>query len=304
MEFKHIEYFIETCRHKSMSRAAEALYISQQALSRCIANMEAELGCTLFQRTVKGITLTEDGAYFYRIFAPQVEQFHKTLDDTIAHFESRPVRLPFCCAPLIFRCLDPDLLFAFQEQHPNITLELLELSDTECDAYVEADASHFGLLAIPENRHGERLPYKPVKTFPLYLFVHKDNPLASLKEVNFSQLKTEQFLMLDKKSYYRKLVYHYARKYRFEPKTAFESSDANQLISLVNKGRGIALSLSPMLDSSVYKNVVMVPFDDKTITWCIAFIYQDYEKLSAAAKKFMDFLIEKVNTDEKGTAAL
>lgn len=295
MEFKHIEYFIETCRHKSMSKAAEELYISQQALSRCIANMEAELGCKLFQRTVKGITLTEDGTYFYRTFAPQVEQFHQSLADTIAHFESRPVRLPFCCAPLIFRCLDPELLFSFQEQYPNITLELLELSDTECDAYVEADPTHFGLLAIPENRHGERLPYTPVKTFPLYLFVHKDNPLASLKKVNFSQLKDESFLMLDKKSYYRKLVWHYARKYQFEPKTAFESSDANQLISLVNKRRGIALSLAPMLDSSVYENVVMVPFDDKTITWCIAFIHQDYEKLNAAAKKFIAFMIENAD---------
>ncbi|MBO5281983.1 MAG: hypothetical protein J6B43_02465, partial [Lachnospiraceae bacterium] len=65
----------------------------------------------------------------------------------------------------------------------------------------------------------------------------------------------------------------------------------------VNKGRGIALSLAPMLDSSVYENVVMVPFDDPTITWCIAFIYQDYEKLSSAAKKFMRFLIEQVNSD-------
>lgn len=297
MEFKHIEYFIETCRHNSMSKAAEELFISQQALSRCIANMEAELGCKLFQRTVKGITLTEDGTYFHSIFAPQVEQFHQSLADTLAHFESRPVRLPFCCAPLIFRCLDPDLLFSFQEQYPNITLELLELSDTECDAYVEADPTHLGLLAIPENRHGERLPYTPVKTFPLYLFVHKGNPLAALKEVNFSQLRDEAFLMLDKKSYYRKLVRHYARKYQFSPKTAFESSDASQLIGLVNKGRGIALSLAPMLDSSVYENVVMVPFDDPTITWCIAFIYQDYEKLSSAAKKFMRFLIEQVNSD-------
>ena len=42
MEFKHIEYFIETCHYKSMSKAAEALYLSQQALSRCIANMETE----------------------------------------------------------------------------------------------------------------------------------------------------------------------------------------------------------------------------------------------------------------------
>lgn len=54
-----------------------------------------------------------------------------------------------------------------------------------------------------------------------------------------------------------------------------------------------------MLDNTVYENVVMVPFDDATITWCIAFIYQDYEKLSTVAKKFMSFLIEQVNTAKK-----
>ncbi|HCA05316.1 MAG TPA: hypothetical protein DEO32_05400 [Ruminococcaceae bacterium] len=43
MEFKHIEYFIETARHKSISKAAESLFISQQALSRCIKNIESEV---------------------------------------------------------------------------------------------------------------------------------------------------------------------------------------------------------------------------------------------------------------------
>ena len=94
------------------------------------------------------------------------------------------------------------------------------------------------------------------------------------------------------KSYYRKLVRHYSHKYGFEPKTAFESSDASQLISLVNKGRGIALSLEPLLDNKVYENIVMVPFDDKDITWSIAFIHQDYEKLSSAAKKFIQYIVE------------
>ena len=294
MEFKHLEYFIETSQHKSMSKAAEALYISQQALSRCIANMEQELGVELFSRSVKGIRLTEDGKYLYNLFAPQVEQFHKTLDEATTHFDSKPVKLPFCCAPLIFRCLDTDLLFDFQDAYPNITLEQLELSDADCDAYVEENPAHFGLLAIPANRHGERVAFTPVKTFPLYLFVHKDNPLAQCKRVNFSQLKDEKFLMLDKKSYYRKVVEYYAHKYRFEPQTAFESSDANQLISLVNRGRGVALSLAPLLDNAIYENIVMVPFDDKGITWSIAFIHQDYEKLGAAAKKFIAYIIDHV----------
>lgn len=292
MEFKHLEYFIETSQHKSMSKAAEALYISQQALSRCIANIEQELGVELFSRSVKGIRLTEDGKYLYDLFAPQVEQFHKTLDEATAHFDSKPVKLPFCCAPLIFRYLDTNLLFDFQDAYPNITLEQLELSDADCDAYVEENSAHFGLLAIPANRHGERVAFTPVKTFPLYLFVHKDNPLAQCKQVNFSQLKDEKFLMLDKKSYYRKVVEYYAHKYRFEPQTAFESSDASQLISLVNRGRGVALSLAPLLDNAIYENIVMVPFDDKSITWSIAFIHQDYEKLSAAAKKFIAYIVE------------
>ena len=100
--------------------------------------------------------------------------------------------------------------------------------------------------------------------------------------------------MLDKKSYYRKVVEYYAHKYHFEPQTAFESSDASQLISLVNRGRGVALSLAPLLDNAIYENIVMVPFDDKDITWSIAFIHQDYEKLSAAAKKFIAYIIDHV----------
>lgn len=292
MEYKHIEYFIETGKHKSMSKAAEALYISHQALSRCIAGMEQELGTELFIRSVKGIKLTADGQYFYDLFAPQVEKFHQTLGDAITHFENKPVTLPFCCAPLIFRCLDTEMLFDFQEQYPNISLEQLELSDVDCDKYVEDNPTHFGLLAIPENRHGERLNFTHVKTYPLFLFVHKDNPLAKLDKINFAQLKDENFLMLDKKSYYQKLIKHYSKKYGFTPKTAFESSDASQLISLVNRGRGVALSLEPLYDSNVYSSIVKVPFDDPDITWSIAFIYQDYDKLSSAAKKFMDYIIE------------
>lgn len=294
MEFKHIEYFIETSHHKSMSQAAESLYISQQALSRCIANMEQELGTELFIRSVKGIQLTEDGKYFYDIFAPQVDAFHSSLDEAITHFDNKPIHLPFCCAPLIFRCLDTELLFKFQEEYPNISLEQLELSDVDCDAYIEENPEHFGLLAIPENKHGKRIAFTPVKTFPLYLFVHKDNPLSQYSQINFSQLKNEKFLMLDKKSYYRKVVNFYAKKYNFTPQTAYESSDANQLISLVNRGRGVALSLAPLLDHAVYENIVMVPFDDKDITWSIAFIHQDYDKLSSAAKKFINFIIENV----------
>jgi len=51
-----------------MSKAAEDLFISQQALSRCIAGMEQELGTELFTRSVKGISLTKNRAIFFSIY--------------------------------------------------------------------------------------------------------------------------------------------------------------------------------------------------------------------------------------------
>lgn len=223
MEFKHIEYFIETCRHTSISQAAESLSISQNALSRCIANMEAELGCTLFSRTVKGISLTEEGKYLYERFYP---------------------------------------------------------------------------LVIPENRHGERLDYIPGKTLPLYLYVHKDNPLAKQEVVNFGMLKHEAFLMLDKKSYYRKVIYSHSIPYGYRPTPAFESSDVNHICHLVNTGKGIFLATKNPAVNILFRNIVMVPFDDDTLTYSIAFTFQDYEKLEAPARKFMEYILENTKPDE------
>lgn len=297
MEFKHIEYFIETCNHKSISQAAESLYISQQALSRCIANMEAELGCTIFHRSVKGISLTEEGKYLYERFNPLVIEYRNTLSQTISYFEHKPKKLSFACAPFIFSVLGPELLLSFQETYPKITLDMLELSDADCDAFVLEDSKHLGLLAIPENRHGERLDYIIVKTLPLHLYVHKDNPLAKLKTVNFGMLKNENFLMLDKKSYYRKVVYSHSKPYGYKPEPAFESSDVNHICSLVNTGKGIFLATNNPATPLLFKNIVMVPFDDDTLTYSIAFIFQDYEKLDVSAKKFIEYILENVKNN-------
>lgn len=294
MEYKHIEYFIETCNHKSITKAAESMFISQQALSRCISKLEEDINCKLFNRTVKGITLTEEGQYLYEQFNPIIMSFRNTVSKTISTIESKPKTLSFCCAPGIFRSLNPELLMVFQEKYPKIALDMLEMSDKECDEYVEADKSHFGLLAIAENRHGERLDYITVKTVPLYLFVNKANPLSKKKEIKFEMLKNESFLYMDKKSYYRKLVNGYAKKYGFKPKIVFESSDTNQLCSLVDKGKGIFLGIPELYNNALYKNTVIVPFEDKTINWSIAFIFQNYDYLDISAKKFIEYVIENV----------
>ena len=295
MEFKHIEYFIETANHKSISKAAEALFISQQALSRCIQNLEAELNCKLFERTVKGSVLTKDGKLIYDKFLPVVEQYRNTEEEIFTTLNSRPQTLSFVCVPSIFRVLDTDLLFEFEERYPNITLERKEMSGFDADNYVKEDSKHFGLIAIPENRHGMRFKHLPIKTLPVMLCVHKDDPLAQQDVVNFGQLRDKNFIMFESRSHYHKTIDEYTKKHGFKPKEVFESSDINQIFNLVNKGKGIFVSPPDESAKMLFKNIRMIPFDDDTLTYCIAFIFKDYERLSPTAKMFINYT--KENTE-------
>ena len=295
MEFKHIEYFIETANHKSISKAAEALFISQQALSRCIQNLEAELNCKLFERTVKGSVLTKDGKLIYDKFLPVVEQYRNTEEEIFTTLNSRTQTLSFVCVPSIFRVLDTDLLFEFEERYPNITLERKEMSGFDADNYVKEDSKHFGLIAIPENRHGMRFKHLPIKTLPVMLCVHKDDPLAQQDVVNFGQLRDKNFIMFESRSHYHKTIDEYTKKHGFKPKEVFESSDINQIFNLVNKGKGIFISPPDESAKMLFKNIRMIPFDDDTLTYCIAFIFKDYDRLSPTAKMFINYI--KENTE-------
>ena len=292
MEFKHIEYFIETAKHKSISKAAESLFISQQALSRCIKNLESELSCKLFERTVKGSVLTEDGKVLYNKFSPVIEQFRNTEDEVFTALSNRTQTLDFACAPYIFRVLDTELLFEFEEQFPNITLNRMEMPDMDIDNYVKEDSNHFALLAIPENRHGMRFKHLPVLTVPLCLYVHKDDPLAKLEKVSFSQLHNKNLLMVEKKSHYHNIIADYSGRYGVEPKKSFESSDVMQIYDLVNRGKGVFISPENSGAKMLFKNIRVVPFDDDTLTYSIAFIFRDYDRLSMTAKRFIKYIAD------------
>ncbi|MBR3397046.1 MAG: LysR family transcriptional regulator [Lachnospiraceae bacterium] len=68
MTESQINYFLAVAREKSISKASEALFVSQPAVSKQIALLEAELGCKLFERHTRGLELTASGRAFEKLF--------------------------------------------------------------------------------------------------------------------------------------------------------------------------------------------------------------------------------------------
>jgi DNA-binding transcriptional LysR family regulator len=64
MHQKRLEYFLTLCRVRNITRAATELFLTRQAISNCIRDLEEEVGAQLFTRSKEGVALTEAGALF------------------------------------------------------------------------------------------------------------------------------------------------------------------------------------------------------------------------------------------------
>lgn len=78
MELRQLRYFLAVTREQSISKAAEALFITQPNLSRQMQNLEKEIGQQLFIRGTKKITLTEAGQLLYKRAEEIIELYNQT----------------------------------------------------------------------------------------------------------------------------------------------------------------------------------------------------------------------------------
>ena len=288
-----MEYFVEICGHRSISKAAESLYISQQALSSCIAKLEKELGCALFVRTAKGISLTEEGEYVQRQFAPLVKRFRRLESEAMIHLAKQARKITLASAPLLFGVLDTSVLFTYREEHPQTQLDVVEIADADIERYVREDSANFGLLAASEVYLKNHFDYQIVRAYPIVLCVSQENPLSRRETVSFDDLKKEKFLMLDSHSLSYAATLEKAAECGFDPRIVFESSDVHQLCNLVNSNKGIVVGTYSPSFGTLYPHIRAVPFSDPDMQVCIAFVCQDRRKLDPAAMAFIDYVVQR-----------
>ena len=287
MEFKHIEYFPEAEGHSPKATAAEALSVSQQALSRTIAGLEAELGCELFHRSAKGISPTREGRYLYRQMEPVVREFHEAQARTLRHVRRCRQEADLAYGPQTFRLLDMSLVIGCQDAHPGMSMRRHEMSDHEVLDYVRADARRLGLLGFPGVPVPAGLEFRMVVERPMALYVHEGSELARLDHVSFAQLVGERLLMLEEGSLTHDLVEARCRAAGFEPNKAYISSDVTQLYKLVEGGAGVCIGLDTTRIATNYPHIRLVPFADP-VAFRMAFVCQSFDRLPEAARAFVE----------------
>lgn len=149
MELRVLRYFLTLAREESISRAAEALYITQPTLSRQLAELEEELGVRLFERGKRKIELTEEGVLLRR----RAEEMTELADKTERELRERTERLAgvvsvgaaeTVAAELLVRAVD-----SFRKKYPEVAFELDAGIADRIKERIDAGLLDLGLLIEP-----------------------------------------------------------------------------------------------------------------------------------------------------------
>ncbi len=177
IRLRQLRCFVTVARKKSFVLAAEHLGLTQPAVSRSIKELEHILGQDLFDRTVRGATLTPNGQAFLDSAEAAILQINSGLQvfsgDTDAHEYVRIGALPNVCSQFL-----PPIVKDFKEDHPLAGVHVIPGTNAgllDCLRRGEADFV-IGRLSSSEDMRG--LTFEALFDEPLIFVVKKDHPLA------------------------------------------------------------------------------------------------------------------------------
>lgn len=142
---RQMRAFLHVARLGNFTRAAEQAHITQAGLSILVREMERQLGCRLFDRTTRVVSLTPAG----RRLLPVVERLITDLDDVAAQLgaegdEARQT-LRIAATPLVSSHLLPQVFTTFRAAHPQVSLRLFDADLRDVEAMVAAGDADMGL---------------------------------------------------------------------------------------------------------------------------------------------------------------
>lgn len=203
MTIQQIYYAITVSECGSINKAAEMLYISQPSLTSAIQELEKSIGIQIFNRTGRGVTVTNDGREFL-LYARQVYSQYEQLRSRYSGDEK--IRKKFAVSTQHYSFA----IKAFVEMVKKFdTTEydfaIMEERTKEVIADVAGIRSEIGILylsdfnrsAITKLLRTNSLEFHHLIDCQAYVYIYKDHPLAKKKSITLSQLQEYPCLQFD-----------------------------------------------------------------------------------------------------------
>ena len=200
VDIKDINCFLTIAQEGSYTRAAEKLYISQPALSRKMANLEAELGLPLIRRVGRRIELTEQGEIFQRE-AKRLQQDYRDLMlemDALKQGKGKSISIGYGMAGHI--AYMARAIQNLKKRNPYLTIQTKRLFNADILSKLQSGQIDAGIINLPEMPDSPELEYMTLLQCGLCAFIHRNHPLYNRSSIQLKELSGERYITFQRET--------------------------------------------------------------------------------------------------------
>lgn len=285
MELRVLNYFLTVAQEKTISKAAEALHLSQPTLSKQLKELEEELGVILFTRGNREITLTEDGYYLVNR-GKEIMNLVDTTKINLKKNEAISGEISIGGGETEGIALVGNFLQELLQEHPYIKINLFSGNADDVIEKIDRGLLDFGLVIDPVEKQKYEylnLPYQD----QWGVLIQKSHPLAKNSTVTPAEL-VKLPLFISNQS----LVDNQLASWLGGNIANFTILGTYNLLYnaslLVKDGLGAALCIDRIINTQG-TNLKFIPFNPP-LTVSISIIWKKNKVFSSAANAFLELL--------------
>lgn len=280
-DLNDLQAFRAVVEKGSFRKAADAIRISQPALSRRIEKLESALNVRLFERTTRKVSLTTVGL----AFLPQVERMLDDLDIALMSISevasTRMASVTIACVPSTAYYFMPQVISAFHRLYPKIKVKLLDASANDVNSAVALGEADFGVsfsgTLAPE------VDFELLLQERYVMACRRDHPLAARDCVSWEDMYEHDYITLDKTSGNRLMLDQALMRLHPKKPSICETRHVTTMIGLVEAGLGVAAIPSTAMPGTTHPVLVGVPLVEPQVMRNVGLIKRRGRTLTPAA---------------------
>lgn len=268
MNINQLRQFSAIARHKSMTRAARELFVSQQALSKTVQLLQKEMGGELFIRGSRGLQLTDLGAKLLTIVDSLLPRYDSCMEMISRLAEQNRNKLTLSFENVFYQyAIPPELL-----DERGMTLSIADGVES-CMEAVRSGRSDMGFCSRVENMEG--LEFIPVLQEPLQFLMSRDNPLASKPYLTLSELRDVPQNLPGSPSVVVNRYIDACIEEGFFPNFVMESGDYGILVRSLRGSDRVLLCGSFAFSGDMDESLVLIPLRHPGLITDVGFILRE-----------------------------
>lgn len=236
MEIRQLRHLIAAIDRGTLSAAADAVFISQPALTRSLKNLEHELGVELLQRLPRGVVATEAGELFYRRANLVIHEVDKIKSDVPMASQGVVGNLKIGVGALFAEHIVDDVIWELASTNTNLSMGIsFGFFEGLVERLIEGSLDVV-FSNLPSVKTPDSLIIEPLSDFTIVFAAHKDDPLAELENCSAKDLEKARWIMVDRPHADEFFSQFCAAQGMNAPRNLIKSDSLGFMLSMLRKG--------------------------------------------------------------------